>query len=138
MPPIKYLTRSPGLGLPHGLYDFTEEVLESKILPNRAGNYAIGYIAPIGGFAPKIIGGSDSDLLQEMLRKLDTAKERGYDKFCFKYANSPEDRFEQECLNYHSFRRQLDNKKHPCSPEGTKLSCPDKVCAQFFQYAKDT
>jgi len=138
LPPIEYLTRSPGLGLPNGPYDFTKEVLERMVLPNKAGNYAIGYIGPIGGFAPKIVGGSDNDLLQEMLKKLDIARERGYDKFSFKYASSPTERFEKECLNYHSFQRQLDNKEHPRSPEGTKLSCPDKVCAQFFQYANDT
>ena len=138
MLPIDYRTRPPRLGLTPGLHDFTREELESKVLPNRAGNYAIGYVGPIGGFAPKIIGGSDDDLLREMLRKLETARERGYDKFRFKYANSPKERFEQECLNYHSFQRQLDNKEHPRAPEGTRLSCPDKVCAQFFQYAKDT
>ncbi|MCX6659555.1 MAG: hypothetical protein NTX81_04150 [Candidatus Bathyarchaeota archaeon] len=138
MPPIEYLSRSPGLGLPNGPYDFRKEIVESTVLSRRAGNYSIGYTPPMGaGFVPKIVGGSDEDLQQELLQQLDIAARRGYDKFVFKYVNSPEERFEHECLNYHSFQQQLDNKQHPQPPAGTKLSCPDRVCELFFQHTND-
>ncbi|MBS7623148.1 hypothetical protein KEJ39_05680 [Candidatus Bathyarchaeota archaeon] len=132
-PPLEYYSRSKGSGLPYGPCDFTEETVEKEVLPGRAGNYAIGYTTPMGGFVVKIIGGSDNDLQEKLLTELDTARKRGYDRFCFKYASSPKERFEHECLNYHSFQRQLDNKEHPQPPSGTELECPDTICARFFQ-----
>jgi len=137
-PPLEYYSRSKASGLPYGPYDFTEEVVGKEVTPSQAGNYVIGYTTPMGGFVIKIIGGSDVSLQQKLFTELGTAKQRGYDKFCFKYASSPKERFEQECLNYHSFQRQLDNKEHPQPPAGTDFKCPDTICAQFFQRSKDS
>jgi len=136
-PPLEYYSRSKSSGLTNGPYDFTKETVESKVESNKAGNYAIGYTAPMGGFVIKIVGGSDESLQQKLFAELAVAKQKGYDKFCFKYASSPKERFEHECLNYHTFQRQLDNKDHPMSPSGTDLKCPDTVCAQFFQKRRD-
>ena len=138
MPSIEYLTKNRSLGLPNGPYDLDKESIERVVKSRKAGNFAIGYIAPIGGFAPKMIGGSDEDLRQGIMNKIETAHQRGYDKFCFKYTKSVKERFEIECFNFHNFHRQLDHKKHPYSPDGTNYSCPDKICAQFFNSGRNT
>jgi hypothetical protein len=136
MPPIEYLTRNPSLGLPNGPHNLDKENVENLVEKKRLGNYAIGYISPIGGFAPKIIGRSDKDIQEEILNKIDVAGQKGYDKFCFKYADSLKENFERECLNYHTYQRQLDNKMHPTPPEGSDFKCPDVICAQFFKNGK--
>jgi hypothetical protein len=136
MPPLEYSTKDQSLGLPNGPCDFDENTIKKTVEAKKAGNFAIGYIAPIGGFAPKIIGGSDEDVQKELLKRIEVTKQKGYDKFVFKYATSVEERFERECINYHTFHRQLDNKVHPFPPEGTDYSCPDTICAQFFKSGK--
>jgi len=138
MQPIEYSTRNPSLGLPNGPYNLDKETVESLIEAKKNGNYAIGYIAPIGGFVPKIIGSSDKDLQKEILKKIEIAIKKGYNKFCFKYVNSSKERFERECLNFHTFQKQLDNKNHPLPPPGTNYSCPDRICAKFFHSEKVT
>jgi hypothetical protein len=136
MPPLEYFTKDQSLGLPNGPHDFDKNTVEKTVEAKRAGNFAIGYISPIGGFAPKIIGGSDEDLQKELLKRIEVIKQKGYDKFVFKYATSVEERFERECLNYHTYQRQLDDKMHPILPERNDLKCPDVICAQFFKSGK--
>lgn len=136
MPPLEYFTKDQSLGLPNGPYNFDKNTVEKTVEAKRAGNFAIGYIAPIGGFAPKIIGGSDEDLQKELLKRIEVINQKGYDKFVFKYATSVEERFELECHNYHTYQRQLDNKMHPSPPKGNDLKCPDRICAQFFKSGK--
>lgn len=133
----EYFTKNKSLGLPNGPYDLNKVTIERLIKAGKAGNFAIGYISPIGGFAPKMIGGSDEDLRQEIMSKIEIAHQRGYDKFCFKYTSSVKERFEIECLNFHNFNRQLDQKKHPYPPDGVNYSCPDKMCAQFFNSGRN-
>jgi len=128
---MRFYDRTSSLGMPHGVYDFNKETVEEKVESMRAGNYAIGFLAPMGGFAPKMVGGSDEDLRGELLQRLDIAKQKGYDRFCFRYAKSPQDRFEHECWNYHTYIGQIDNKEHPRPPAGSSLSCPLTVCALF-------
>ena len=136
MPPIENLTKNPSLGLPNGPHDFNKENVENLVEKKRVGNYAIGYISPNGGFAPKMIGRSDKDLQEEMLIKIDVARKKGYDKFIFKYSDSLKEGFELECLNYHTYQRQLDNKIHPSPPKSNDLKCPNRICAQFFKSEK--
>jgi hypothetical protein len=136
MPPIEYLTKNQSLGLPNGPYDFNKENVENLVENQKIGNYALGYLSPMGGFAPKMIGRSDKDLKEEMLIKIDIARKKGYNKFCFKYADSLKEGFERECLNYHTFQRQLDDKMHPNPPKSNNLKCPNKICAQFFKSGK--
>ncbi len=133
MPPTEYLTKNLTLGLPNGPYDFNKENVENLVEKKNVGNYAIGYSSPIGGFIPKMIGRSDKDVQEEILKKVDIARQKGYDKFLFKYADSLKDGFERDCLNYHSYKKQLDSKTHPKPPEGMNLKCPDVICAQFFK-----
>ena len=132
MLPIEYSTRNPSLGLPNGPYNLDKKTIQSVIGAKKTGNYAIGYISPIGGFAPKIIGSSNKDLRKEILKKIEISISKGYDKFCFKYVNSTKEIFDRECLNFHTFQKQLDNKNHPIPPAGTNYNCPDKICAKFF------
>lgn len=136
MPPIENLTKNPSLGLPNGPHDFNKENVENLVEKKRFGNYAVGYSSPIGGFIPKIIGRSDKDLQDIILNRIDVARKKGYDKFCFKYADSLKEGFERECLNYHTYKRQLDDKIHPSPPEGIDIKCPDVICAKFFKSGK--
>jgi hypothetical protein len=136
MSSIEYPTRNPSLGLPNGPHDFNKENVKNLVEKKRLGNYAIGYSSPIGGFIPRIIGRSDKDLQEELLNRNDVARQKGYDKFCFKYADSLKESFERECLNYHTYQRQLEDKMHPISSDGNDLKCPDRICAQFFKSGK--
>lgn len=131
-----FLTKNPTLGLPNGPYDLNKENVEKFVKKKKSGNYAIGYASPVGGFIPKMIGRSDKDIQEVILNKIDEARGKGYDKFCFKYADSLKETFERECLNYHTYDRQLDNKMHPLPPEGYDLKCPDVICAKFFKSGK--
>jgi hypothetical protein len=136
MPSLDYLTKNPTLGLPNGPYHLNKENVKNFVEKKKSGNYAIGYASPVGGFIPKMVGRSDKNIQEAILNKIDEARRKGYDKFCFKYANSLKEAFERECLNYHTYNRQLDNKIHPSPPEGHDLKCPDVICAQFFKSGK--
>ena len=69
----------------------------------------------------------------KILNRIDMVRQKGYDKFCFKYADSLKEGFERECLNYHTYKRQLDDKMHPSPPQGHNIKCPDVICAKFFK-----
>ena len=102
-----------------GPYKFDAETIKTQSDEGKIGNYALGHLNNEGGFIPKYIGRSDSDLRQELLNRLD----KNHPKFMFSYAPSAKEAFKKECQNYHDFENQLENKIHPAGPEGTDLKC---------------
>lgn len=114
----------PSLGL-KGPHDFDSETVDRVVTKTSEGNYALGYINPDGGFVPKYVGRSDTDLNQELKNRLN----RDHPKFKYGYASSPKAAFEKECHNYHDFEEQLDNERHPARPDGSGWTCP--VCSIF-------
>jgi len=117
--------------MPYGPFDFDEETIDREVEDNRIGNYALGYKRESdGGFVPKYVGRSDTDLKKELKAKLPT-KSSTRQKFMFGYAGDRKEAFEKECKNYHDFRHQLENDIHPRRPDGTDYRCPVKDCKEL-------
>lgn len=111
------------------VYDFNSQTIDKKVKPKLVGNYALGYIGERGGFVPKYVGRSDTDLKAELEKRLSDREFGKYKKFKFSYEDSRKAAYEKECQNYHDFDEdKLDNKKHPDKPDGTDYPCPHKGC----------
>lgn len=102
-------------------YDYNSDEIKSNVSSNKIGNYALGYEKE-GGFVPKYIGRSDSDVQGELLNYVD--EKNNHKKFMFMYASTKEEAYNQECKNFHDFKKQLENENHPDSPNGMNLKCP--------------
>ena len=119
------------LGMSFGPFEFDKATIMRKVAQNSIGNFALGYLKEsTGGFVPKYVGRSDSDVREELLAKLET-KSRTRQNFEFDYANSVKAAFDMECENYHDFRKQLENEIHPRRPEGKDYPCPVKGCTEL-------
>jgi hypothetical protein len=114
----------PDLYLGPDSFRFEEVVVERLILPERAGNYALGIKDDAGEFVPKYIGRSDTDLRMELIGKLATAK---YPYFKFS-VSSPQGAFQIECAQFHLFKGKIESMRdaggaHPARPAGTEIKC---------------
>jgi hypothetical protein len=114
-----------------GPLDFEEVAIKKKVAEDSIGNFALGYVKQsTGGFVPKYVGRSDSDVRGELLAKLET-KSPTRQKFKFDYAHSVKEAFDMECENYHDFIKQLENEIHPRRPDGKDYPCPVKGCTEL-------
>jgi len=109
----------PDLWLGPDSFRFEEIVINRLIWPGQTGNYVLGLKDESGEFVPKYIGRSDTDLRGEMMSKLATMK---YPYFKYSIGH-PVVAFEIECAQFHNFRKTLENRSHPASPEGLGLKC---------------
>lgn len=108
----------------NGPYQLTMVAVNREVTKVSAGNYALGHINENGGFVPKYVGRSDSDISKRLLQHVNDGL---YKSFKYSYETSPKAAFEKECVNYHDFIKQLDNKIHPDRPDNSKSwKCP--VC----------
>jgi len=114
----------PSLGMGKTHYKLDTETIDSNVVSNTPGNYALGKVSEKGTFIVYYVGRSDEDLNGRL--KEWVGKKTKYKYFKFKYALSPDEAFEQECKNYHDFggSEKLDNEVHPKRPEGSYRRCP--------------
>lgn len=110
----------------NGPYMYRKITMNVKVLPNRIGNYMLGYIAEDGKFVPKYVGRSDHDLQGRLIKHITDGEE--YETFVFKYARTVKEAYETECRNYHNFKEQLVNERHPDRPDYFDYDCP--VCGK--------
>lgn len=103
-------------------YLYDSGTINGKVSKGKIGNYALGYTNEQGSFIPKYVGRSDTDLQAELMAHLEDKNH--HKKFMFSYASSTTNAFKEECRNYHDFKKQLENEKHPDSPNGMNLTCP--------------
>ena len=109
----------PSLHMGDKVYHFQAEVVDRVLVPGQPGNYVLGEKDEVGEFYPKFIGRSETDLRAELRSKVGVLN-YGF----FKVANSgPNNAYDLECAQYHSFRTQLDNKIHPASTPGSGKTC---------------
>ncbi len=108
-----------------GPYDFEAKTIDAQITKTSPGNYALGHLDKDGDFIPKYVGRADDDLNGRLKAHVGEK----YKKFKYSYADSEKVAFEKECVNYHDFEKQLDNKIHPDRPEGKEYKCPK--CRNF-------
>lgn len=110
-----------------GPYQMSSSVIDQRIQPSKIGNYALGYLSKDNiHFIVCYIGRSDTDLKQRIKDHLNESPK--YQLFKFSYANSQDEAFKKECINYHDFGgdKYLENKVHPDAPSGKGGICP--VC----------
>ncbi|MBJ2332861.1 hypothetical protein [Dickeya solani] len=101
-------------------YDFTSDEID-RVVPNTAGNYALGYISG-NQFIVRYVGRSDSDVNQRL--KSHIGKHPLCTHFKFSTASSPKAAFEKECQNWHDFNPP-ENQIHPDRASNSKnWKCP--------------
>jgi hypothetical protein len=109
----------PSLHMGGEVYRFEAEVVDRVVEPGQPGNYVLGHKDEAGEFYPKFIGRSETDVKRELRSKLGTL-----DYPFFKVATSgPNNAYDLECAQYHSFRAQLDNRAHPAANPASGRTC---------------
>ncbi len=121
---------NPLLSLSYGPYDFDAKTIDSEVTPKKIGNYAIGNVSEDGTLIPKYVGRSDTDLRDRLKVETANPKLKDFSKFKFDYAKTRKEAFEKECRNYHDFKGQLVNERHPKKPDGTVHECPVEGCEE--------
>jgi len=111
----------PDLEMGSSWYGYNSDEIKSNVSSNKIGNFALGFEKG-KGFVPKYVGRSDSDVRGELLNYLDDKSH--HEEFMFSYVSTIKEAYEQECKNFHDFKKQLENENHPDSPDGTNLKCP--------------
>ena len=108
-----------------GPYNYDKLTIESIILPNRMGNYALGYVDNKGVFIVQYVGRSvDMGVKERLISHINNGE--NYNSFKYSYADSAKEAYEKECRNYHDFgeKYRLKNDIHPAKEKNYK--CP--VC----------
>ena len=118
----------PSLTMGDTSYQFDEAAIERVVQGGKIGNYALGYEAG-GGFQPKYVGRSDTDVKTELKVNLPATRTR--QRFKFSYAATKKEAFDKECMNYHDFKVDLENDIHPRRPDATNYPCPVLGCTDL-------
>lgn len=107
-----------------GPFPLIDNEVDRQVTRESPGNYGLGFTSGDDIFIVQYVGRSDDDVNN----RLHDWTGKNYSKFKYSYANSTKDAFQKECRNYHDFGggKELNNKMHPDSPDGTNWKCP--VC----------
>lgn len=115
--------------------------LERKVIQNTVGdnpgNFALGTMSDKKRFAVRLVGRSDGNLQQTLLKELKQGSgqpgffarvfggKKRINAFKFSLAQDAEAAFSKECRNFHNFggSDKLANKEHPKAPPGVKATC---------------
>lgn len=109
-----------------GPFAFDAPSINAHVTENAAGSFILGCLNENNEFIPSFVGRAASDLRTELLFQLRLGKQ--CHTFMFRYASSPHQAFEQQCVDFHECGgcEFLDNPRHPARPSHTKWECP--VC----------
>lgn len=115
--------------------------LERKVIQNTVGdipgNFALGTMSGNKRFAVRIVGRSDANLQQTLLKELKRGTgqpgffarlfkgKKRINAFKFSQARDAEAAYAKECRNFHNFGgvKKLANKSHPEPPAGSGFVC---------------
>ncbi len=115
--------------------------LERKVIQNTVGdnpgNFALGTMSGNKRFAVRIVGRSDGNLQQTLLKELKRGTgqpgffarlfkgKKRINAFKFSLARDAEAAYSKECRNFHNFggSSKLANKEHPKPPPGVNAVC---------------
>lgn len=120
-----------------GPFPLTDEEVNKRVMENKKGNYAYGYIEDKDKkkvFIVRYVGRSDTDLCEEIKSRHKSDKkftEQDCQCFKFSYASSAKEAYEKECRNFHDFGENIHllNEVHPAKPEDFKdYKCPITSC----------
>ncbi|MDR1204687.1 MAG: hypothetical protein LBL26_04285 [Peptococcaceae bacterium] len=116
-------------------HDFTSDNIDCVITEAHPGNYVLGSVALFNGdktFLVKYVGRSDSDVHSKLKMHLNDIRFGKIKKFAFQYADSPNEAFERECMDYHRYgeSQELMNGGHPGKPQGSYRKCP--ICHELL------
>ncbi len=106
-----------GSGL-KGSFPLTKDGIEAEIKHIAPGVFALGNLVD-DRFKTLLVGRSDKDLKQELLRRIGQTK-----RFKYLLYDDAEDAFKKECELYH-FLKPYANKGHPQRPQNRTWTCPD-------------
>ena len=111
----------PSTGL-IGPFKLDARTVQSHLLSNAAGAYALGRINDAGSFVVAYVGRADTGLARQLEEHANSGR---YSEFQYGYFRSAEAAFLRECALYHDFLpRGLDNQSHPERSPGTGWKCP--------------
>lgn len=78
-----------------------------------------------GNVLHRKVGRADKQPLRDRLATYFGSR---YTRFRYKFADSAQTAYEQECRDFHHFDGRSDNENHPDTPDDTKLNCPHPGC----------
>lgn len=110
-----------------GAYSLNSESVNKAVSETSPGAYVLGEFKA-DHFQPRYVGRSDRNVRG---RLIDHVSDTDYSFFCFQYCGTVREAFEAECIFFHSFESDLDNKRHPDRPNGKDWSCP---CCDHFGF----
>jgi hypothetical protein len=122
--------------LPYDVFhDFTSDGIDHAVTEARSGNYVLGNTALYNGakvFLVKYVGRSDTDIRNKLKNHLNDIRFGKIKKFAFQYADSTDEAFERECVDYHKYgeSQELMNGGHPGKPHGSYRKCP--ICHELL------
>ena len=119
-----------------GPFALERKVIEQKV-GGSPGNFALGTMSGQKRFAVRLVGRSDNNLQQTLLKELKRGSgqpgffarvfggKKRINAFKFSHARDAEAAYSKECRNFHQFggSSKLANKEHPKPPPGGKLPC---------------
>ena len=119
-----------------GPFALERKVIEQMVGGNP-GNFALGTMSGQKRFAVRIVGRSDANLQQTLLKELKRGTgqpgffarvfggKKPINAFKFSQARDAEAAYAKECRNFHNFGgvKKLANKSHPEPPAGSGFVC---------------
>jgi len=113
-----------------GPFAFDALSITTHVTEKSSGSFILGHLDENNTFIPRFVGRSEADVRGELLFQLRLGKK--CNAFTFRYASSPHQAFEQQCMDFHECGgcASLDNARHPSRPSHTKWECP--ICGFAF------
>lgn len=113
-----------------GPYSLTLDEIHAVVTQKSPGSFILGTIDADGTFKPRAVGRAATDVRSEL--ELQTRLASQYNAFVFRYAASPHQAFEHQCIDFHECGEcvGLENKRHPARPSHTDWLCPE--CGESF------
>ena len=119
-----------------GPFALERKVIEQTV-GNMPGNFALGTMSGKKRFAVRLVGRSDGNLQQTLLKELKRGTgqpgffarvfggKKRINAFKFSQARDAEAAYAKECRNFHNFggSSKLANKEHPKPPPGVNAVC---------------
>lgn len=102
-----------------GPFALDRSTVASMVEPGFPGVYLLGRQTAPETTTPEYVGRDDKDVQR---RLLEWASEGPSPHFVFKYCESAEEAYREECRLYHLLN-PVRNKNHPACPDGLPLTC---------------
>ena len=102
------------------VHTLDRKTVHQYVARREIGTYFLGEFTPDGIFVVKYVGRSLTCLRDRLLHH---ASMTDYPAFRFHLWPTVKEVFEMECLHYHLYYDQINNRRHPDSPRSIPLEC---------------